>query len=293
MKEGNLTEDKAEFLTHHFGTTVIADNNNENNPSVIARVINGFVNKFNEEKRLPKWVIILLEDDIIEAIPYKQFGITETYGHVIDYMMSCMKKMVQKIRDELPLKASKFLYPHFVWVEPTLHTNQQNITLRTKFIRSLHVVAQMHNNVIALPLRYPWNPNYTQLFTWLGQKTTPEGHSTMWSALDSIMKFADTKLMRNHGLYLHNIFQKNKEMEDANKRTASWDEKIKQRRQKRKLLKQQMDANPRINDTKRSSSTLGNQTAANQTTHNGTQRDYCKRRGDNNLDHIKKRLFQS
>ena len=280
VNKGDVSDANAEFMNNYFGTSILADTNKENNPSPVGRMVNCFINKFNETKRLPKWVVLLLEDDLIESIAYKQYGTSEMYGHILDYMMTAFSKATKKVNDALPLRSTKFCYPHFLWMEPTLHTNHQNITLRTKFIRSLHVVAQMHDEMISLPVRHPWNQNDTNLYNWLQQSLSANGYATLWKALDATINFVDTKLMRNHGLYLKNIFQKSKLLDDANKRASFWDEKIRIRRQKRIQHKTQQE------DLRRRTNNVPNRPQTGGTNSDDNSRDHSR------FTKIRKELFK-
>ena len=224
------------FMEHGFDTAILYTNKGltGNNTAAIrstaARILNAFINEFNRRLKLPKWVIIFLEDDLIEDIPYREFGISEIYGHLLDYLMTNFKSMVTDIQRNYPLKAVKFSYPHFLWVEPTLHVNHQNDGLRAKFIKSLHIVSKMHDNTVAIPVQLPWNNTDQEMFKWNTQKLTAKGRGALWSALDHTVRFADTKLMRNHGLFLKNIFQKQKFQSEADKRVAKWEHFLKKRR---------------------------------------------------------------
>ena len=61
------------FLHENFETVIIASNyNTSNHMNVIARIKSSFINTMNARMTIPKWVVIIVEDDIIKAIPYKK-----------------------------------------------------------------------------------------------------------------------------------------------------------------------------------------------------------------------------
>ena len=220
------------FITKNFETSFITTDP-ARNPSIISRVRNAFIEKYNAKGILPKWVAIILEGDLIDSLPSTKFGMSEAYGTVLDYIMSGFDAAVQSIQEGYPLKAKKFKWPFFLWIEPSLNVNYQNDSLRSKFIKSLHIVSQMHDNTITLPLKNGWSEEDNQLFNWHRQKFTQKGLIEFWNAVDQTIKFADMKLMRNHGPLLKDIFQKEKLEKDAISRVSVWELKQQRRRDHR------------------------------------------------------------
>ena len=192
--------------------TVFVSGNPKRNPSTISRVCNAFIDTYNDRGILPKWVILIIEGDIINSLPATRFGMSEAYGTVLDFIMRSFDAAVQNVHQRYPLKTKKYKWPYFLWIEPSLNINHQDDSMRSKFIKSLHIVTQMHDNTITLPIRQGggWNENDNQLVNWHKQQFTVKGLMELWGGIDQTIRFADTKLMRNHGAQLKDIFQKEK-----------------------------------------------------------------------------------
>ena len=242
---GHLNADSAPFITRNFETSIIAGSTASQNGSVIGRICNSLTTSFNNKQYLPKWIVIIVENDVINGLPYHQSGCSEIYGQIIEYMMSKFTSTVATIQRNYPPKAMKFTWPHFLWIEPSINTNHQDTTLRMKFIRSLHAVSMSHNNMLVLPLKQGWDTNNPEYFLWHQQRITPKGLRALWSAIDNTIRFADTKLMRNHGLFLHNAFQKSRIALEMNGRLSNYERSTLLRRPPFRQLQNQQ-RNPQV-----------------------------------------------
>ena len=190
--------------------------------NLAARLINNFINAYNSTHEIPKWVVIVTENDIIDKIGYSEFGITETYGSIIDYIMAELEQAAKTMIKDIPFKAKKYLWPKFLWIEPTLHNCYQDNTLRMKFIKSLHRASITHESTIVLPLKQGWSVTNADLYKWHRQVFTFRGYQALWMAIDHTIKFADVKLMRDFGLKFDKIFNKPKATVDADERMDNY-----------------------------------------------------------------------
>ena len=105
-----------------------------------------------------------------------------------------------------------------MWIEPTLHMKYSNNHLRGKFAKSLHIASQMHDRAIVVPLRQMWSDNSPNMIDSVRNRLTFSGLSTFWRGVDQAVRFADTKMLRNFGINLKQVFQKpklQKESEEA------------------------------------------------------------------------------
>ena len=195
------------------------------NRSVMGKIYNNFIRTFNNQKQLPKWVVIITESDLIENIgPIPRNGRFQVFGELLRSMMQNLETAVNTIQQGHPQKAIKYSWPHFLWVEATLHNNYQDNDSRIIFNKCLQAATLHFDRMIALPLKQEWDEFNCTYFNWHQQKYTAHGLSAIWKALDNTMRFADTKLMRNHGLFLQNVFQKDKILLESTKRDGHLDQ---------------------------------------------------------------------
>ena len=188
------------YMTNLFETKIFASSFRQRTTqqNVISRFVNSFALAINSQRKIPKWVVIIPEGDLLQSTGgYTEFGISAAYGVIIEFIMSSMDNMIQKfIGTDLPNKANKFNYPYFLWIEPTLHMNYDNNSLRMKFIKSLHTASLMHDRVIVLPLRQMWSDNSPNMFNTQQNLLSPAGLCTLWRGIDQAVRFADIKMLR-------------------------------------------------------------------------------------------------
>ena len=212
--------------------------------NAIGRIHNSITYSFNMNRNtIPKWVVIITESDVISNINYSQFGVSGAYGMVIEYSMKQVNNLVNSfLGQNLPQKANKYNWPNILWIEPTLHSRYQDNSLRIKFIRSLHIAVQNYNRMVVLPLRQHWNDHDDSLVS--SGRLNQNGYNTYCSAMDSTIRFADTKLMRNHGVPMHQIFQKDKIKEDSDSRIYAFEKMVQGNAstfERRTMLRQEQD----------------------------------------------------
>ena len=175
----------------------------------MSRLANCITNAINSKTRLPKWCVIVVEDDLIKdpKIP------PEAYQKMIDWIMCEHEKATTRFRSFLPQKAKKYMWPLMLWLIPTLHVNYNNFQKRKSFIAALREAADDHN-VALLPLRQVWCHTDSTLFTARQQQYTNGGLNVIWSAIDRAVKYADQRYHRNPGKALHELFINDKQEED-------------------------------------------------------------------------------
>ena len=212
------------FAMHNFNVSILTSATN-NASGLLVRMINNVVNAYNARREAPKWIVIFPDSDLLEAIRYVNYGISEAYGLVIDYLMGEYERIGKQMISNLPFKAKKFNWPYFIWIEPTLHRLYQDNNLRIKFIRSMHNAVQAHDSTVVLPLKQGWNEDNFDLYRWQKQIYTPKGLDNLWHALDTTLQFADVKLMRNYGIKFKEIFQKERIMKSTNARIHKFEVK--------------------------------------------------------------------
>ena len=118
------------FIPKYFKTRVTTDQN-RGRSNAIGRMLNSIANTFNIYRSIiPKWIVIVPENDLINCIQYTEFGISGAYGTIIEYMMKQINQMINTFFiTDLPLKANRYNLPYVLWVEPTLHLSYTNNSL--------------------------------------------------------------------------------------------------------------------------------------------------------------------
>ena len=141
-------------------------------------------------------------------------------------MMASIDNVIKEFmgKGQVHGKINKYDWPYVLWVEPVVHQNLSTSNLRAKFLRGLYTAAQMHQRMLILPFRSGWNNEAPALVN--NNCLTHIGLHAYWAAVDSTIKFADTKVMRNFGLKFCQVFQKDKLQTDAEARMVKFEMKI-------------------------------------------------------------------
>ena len=82
---------------------------------------------------LPKYIIVVLEDDIMRCVNFPRPGISEIFGQCLKWLADEYHDMITTRKNVLPPKSHKYLYPQMFWVALPQHHNFNDNTLRYKF----------------------------------------------------------------------------------------------------------------------------------------------------------------
>ena len=92
---------KSEFyLKNNFEVTPFCSSKyTDTNANAISRIINIFAHTLNNSRRLPQYIIVLLDGDLIDYLGYFDTGIATFYGEWIEYLAEQFKQMITKRKD--------------------------------------------------------------------------------------------------------------------------------------------------------------------------------------------------
>ena len=166
--------------------------------NTVSRYRNQLIGALLDKKVLPKIVVIIPDDDIINFIedsfdaklPPKEMG------HVLNWLMNEYDKLISIHKENLPAKAKRAGYPQILWIEPPLHDNFLNNRERESFNSTLSTVAQFHPDTWVLKLKKIWDPNDNSLYMKEEQRFTAAGLKSYWDAVDKTVRYADTILLK-------------------------------------------------------------------------------------------------
>ena len=197
------------YTTNHYEVSVRAGNNKDSGDpttkSVPNRIRNALIRLYNEKQKVPKWVLFILENDLIRDLKY-EFAVEDAYELVLTWIFDQTQATRNNIRDNLPFKAKKYEWPYFLWIEPTQHKLYSDRALRQFFAKSLNKVNIQYPETLVLSLQ-GWDNNDESLFNEREKRYTNLGIKTFWTAVDQTLMYADYRTLRNHGRTLTEIFK--------------------------------------------------------------------------------------
>ena len=167
-----------------------------NNPSMVSRIINQLEKAITEQVLLPKWLVIVLDDDLIKSVKYDKYGISDAYGRIINHIMVEHGRHIKSQKDYLPKKSKRPGIPGVIWIEAPNHMNFHNNDMREKFNKSMNSMAAFHDGYNVLQLKKIWEETNSNLYLDEYRRYTATGLAKSWLAVDHTIKYADTILLK-------------------------------------------------------------------------------------------------
>ena len=187
---------KRNFDVHNFSSCMFASNDT----NILSRILNELNRGFVELKLLPKLILVVLEDDLIQVLSNKHTKAKCTappkYGREIKWLMREFVKAISIFKEFLPDRAKKDKYPHICWLMPVTNVNFSNNKDRERFGQKLKECASLFPNMSALKLVQVWDIYDRNLYLQLQRRFTHEGKITFWRAADKTVRFCDTNILK-------------------------------------------------------------------------------------------------
>ena len=174
---------------------------NSANQNMILRLQNTLAGAFNKYKDLPlpKYILVVLDDDLITFIDYKSTGVTDLLAKWINWLIAEFQDLIDKKKKSLPAKAKCAEQPCVYWCAAPLHNNfnHQHNDLRRKLNTCMELIFKGNKNGMRLvKLKNRWDTADSSLVC--NDKITDKGLDTYWNAIDASFKFN----LQKHKLFL-------------------------------------------------------------------------------------------
>ena len=161
------------------------------NENMLIRIRNSVVAGLNQQKTggfLPKYVVIVLDDDLITFLDYKKDGVATLLGSWVEWLVKEIKVAFTKRIDQLPKKSKKSL-PFFYWVTAPTHSyfSKERNALRVKFNLSLESVICAQEDMRVIKIKEGWNAADSKLV--IQDRTTSAGLTSYWYAVDASFRY--------------------------------------------------------------------------------------------------------
>ena len=154
------------------------------NANTMSRLANALTDMINEKKFLPKFIIIVSEDDVIKYIKKPS-----DYKRGIEWIMQEHINTLLKLKKIIPAKATKENEPKFLWIMPSTHKNYLKNEERIEMGEIMQQLTANLEIITALPLKQVWDENDNQLVNSRINRVTEQGLSAMWQSIDRTVRF--------------------------------------------------------------------------------------------------------
>ena len=164
--------------------------------NTVSRFRNVLAQLIQDKVILPKFIVVVPDDDIIKYFGYNDHDMTKAYYSILNNIMAEHNKLLMTQKEFLPLKAKKFYYPQIIWIQAPIHKSFNNNNMRELFNHSLNEVVKFHDNTFVLDFKKIWDPENGSLYVQESNRFTSQGLTTYWLAVDCTLRFADSILWK-------------------------------------------------------------------------------------------------
>ena len=175
------------YMASNFDVKAYGGADNLRNRSVLGRLHNALVNALIEDRPLPKYMLVVIDDDILRCVKFNRQGLSMVFGRCIQWLADEMHTMIVQLKEKLPNKAKKASYPLLFWVALPYHCCFPNNNIQFKFNQSMEKVVPLYENMKILKIRRRWN-YVDDSVSPLGS-VSPAGHIKYWSGVDEALQF--------------------------------------------------------------------------------------------------------
>ena len=191
---------KLDDIQAHYDTLKLCHGYNNNQVgNILKRLRNLFVEAINNMYLLPKAVVIVLDDDMLDEFNHYKSGLTTGIGKMVEWIVNEIHEIITDYKEDLPSKSHKFKYPTVLWCLIPLHQVYDHYNeFKTKFNNAIIRMVKLFREMNYLQLS-KWNEEDTTYFT-AGQ-INPIGLAVYWNAINSAFEAWDRDQLRFKGRF--------------------------------------------------------------------------------------------
>ena len=172
--------------------------------NMLNRLRNALIQGINEQGKLPKVVVLVQDDDLLEFLNYGEQGMSSLVVSCIEWICKQFEALVKLAAEGLPPKAVKDGYPQLYYVAPPHHQHFKNNHSRSKLINVMEVTFKDFKDIRIIRMKEFWDYKDGSLVNSKGQ-FTDIGWETYWISIGAAVKFN----LKKRELYLANQVRNN------------------------------------------------------------------------------------
>ena len=173
-----------------------------NSKNILSRIRNSLVTAINEHSVLPKLIVVVTDDDIINQVADDpDVSLVFHYERLCSGLCNLLNKTIDCYKDMLPQKAKREGLPHIVWIAPPTHKffSDENNKRRTLFADGLNIAVNAQSNMSLLQMVKFWDHNNSNLFMDEQYRYTSEGLAIYWRSVYAAVRFWNVALAKKVG----------------------------------------------------------------------------------------------
>ena len=163
---------------------------NSNNNNILARLQNTVAGALNKNTWLPKYLAIVLDDDLIKYLDSYRVGISSMYRMWIEWLVQQVHELIKQKSAKLLTKAKSEICVY--WVQAPLHLAfGEDNKRRMHFNFCLDAIIKGFDYMRIVKLKDHWSNSDAGLVK--NRSFTEDGYDMYWKSFDSTMHFNITK----------------------------------------------------------------------------------------------------
>lgn len=95
---------KVNYIRAHYDATGHHGKSWGLNPNVLGRIQNALAKAINEQVLLPKSILIILDDDIMDALDHYTTGISYAIGKTLEWLVNQMHRIIISHKENISKK---------------------------------------------------------------------------------------------------------------------------------------------------------------------------------------------
>ena len=198
-ESANNKETVSPYVYEYYNVMFYSQRRSSATKHVISRIVNSIVEGLNRRPRLPRFLVIMLDKDLIEDVDLYDFGAPAEYRRNLNWLFRQISMLIRRRRLDLIDKKPGAVYntdPKVIFVKMIKrvafynkgHRMEKVCSMRTKFNNLIdeevaafdyHVI-----NILACSTEDCFDPQ---------GKLTPKGKRRYWQQLDELIEKFDKK----------------------------------------------------------------------------------------------------
>ena len=162
---------------------------NSPNSNMLQQLQNMMAMALNKNPKLPKFILLILDDDLIMYLDFKGEEVSSMLGTWLSWLMEQFESLISQRRDLLPMKSKRQYELCMYWCAVPVHSgfNTRRNEIRKKFNLCLESICKGKQDVRVIKMKERWSFEDKALV--MNDKITELGMDAYWDSVDCAFKF--------------------------------------------------------------------------------------------------------
>ena len=193
FQNASSREDKTSYIRAYYDTIGYCQVEGLNR-NIFSRLRNAVVEGINKQVLLPKVILLVFENDILDYLDHYRPGVSTLIGQTIEWLANQLHRMITSHKEKLPSKSRKFKYPVVMMCGLPHHCEFGKLNeFRDKFNTCLQSTTSLFREMHYLEM--VWDSRDTTLFT--RGNLNSKGYAAYWQSVNEAFEKWDREQMKS------------------------------------------------------------------------------------------------